>query len=119
MLTIDLPWHAKSIDDNAETRRPKRGLKRKTDSAALGQLRKYLVSARRVFHRECDKETLRLDVVRRQQIGAVQLDALRLQSRVHDAVMPSRINLMRHRRLSVGEHRRKRTAEDPLVGDKR
>ena len=49
----------------------------------------------------------------------VQLNALRLQGRMHNAVMPSRIDLIRHRRLSVREHRRKRTAEDPLVGRER
>ena len=64
--TIDLPRHAKRIDDNAKTGRPKRGLKRKTDSAAFGQLRKYVTGARGVFHRERDKEPLRLDLVRRQ-----------------------------------------------------
>jgi len=64
--TIDLPRHTKSIDDNAETGRPKRALKRKADSAALGQLQEYLMRARSVFHTERDKEALRLDVVRRQ-----------------------------------------------------
>ena len=64
--TIDFPRHTKLINDNAKTRRPKRGLKRKTDSAALGQLRKYLMGARGAFHRERYKKPLRLDVVHRQ-----------------------------------------------------
>ena len=55
--TIDLPRHAKSIDDNAETGRPKRALKRKTDSAALGQLQEYLMRARSVSHTERDKKS--------------------------------------------------------------